>query len=59
MVNDHFGVNKDVSLHSMKYIFDNDLMVVNKYLFNKFPNTYNNIAIFHVKRNKIDNNGYE
>ena len=52
MDNNRFDVNKDISLCSMKYMFDNDLMVVNKYLFNKFSNTYNNIAIFHVNRNK-------
>ena len=45
IVNNRFDDNKDVSLYSMKYMFDNDLNLVPKYLLNKFPNIYNNIAI--------------
>ena len=28
IVNDHFDVNKAVTLHSMKYMLDNDLSVL-------------------------------
>ena len=45
IVNNRFDDNKDVSLYSMKYMFDNDLNLVPKYVLNKFPSIYNNIAI--------------
>lgn len=53
MVNDLFDVNKYFSLHSIKYMFDNDLDVVQARSLNKFPNTYKNISIYREKRNEI------
>ena len=53
IVNDHFDVNKDLSLLSMKHIFDNDLNVVKEHVFNKFFKIYSNIEIYHVKRNEM------
>ena len=52
MITDRFRVNKIISLYSIKYMFDNDLKVVQEYLFSNFPNIYNDIVISHEIKNK-------